>query len=859
MVKKRKLMSSDPKSRNHACRNPVQNPMGHSSAGNSYPIIFIFLAGFAARNLEAQQARITAAVDNRKLVPLSGHIHPAARSENDRGRVDASLNLEHVTLILKPSAAQEAELTGFLTQLQDPSSPNYRRWLTPEQYAARFGSAQSDIDKMVAWLASQHLTVLPVARARNAIPFTGNVRRIESAFHTEIHRYAVGSENHFANASDPSLPAAFGATVNAVHGLNDFRMRPPRRSSVSVPKTNYTSAGLCGSFCIAPDDLATLYDITPLYNAGISGSAQKVAIAGQTQINLSDIQQFRAVFNLPAIDPQPILVPNTRDPGISHSDLPEADLDIEWAGAVARNATILYYYSFDVFDALAYIIDQNAAPVVSTSYGDCESQIGNAGLISLQGFARQANAQGMTWISASGDSGADDCFVDSNRSVFGLSVDAPASVPEVTGIGGTELNEGSGNYWNATNNPNGASLIQYVPETTWNDSAIDGTPSASGGGASMFFPKPTWQTGTGVPADGARDVPDISLSASADHDGYLVYTGGSLQVFGGTSVGAPVFAGMLALLNQYLIANGIAASAGLGNVNPALYALAHSAPGAFHDVTSGNNIVNPCPQGARGCTAAPIGYNAAAGYDLATGIGSVDLYNLATAWPGAKSAGGSLTIQGLTNAASYKPAFAPGAIMAIFGTQLATATQSAAGVPLPARLGDTSVTINGIAAPLYFVSPGQLNVQIPYETPAGSNATLQVTSNGQSATSQFSVALTAPGIFADATGALAPNPAAARGQTITLFVTGEGAASPAPETGSTPVAATAPKPVQSVSLTVGGIPVATPFQFIGIPQWAIGLTQINFAVPANVALGVQPVVATVGGVSSAPANLTVTQ
>ncbi len=824
--------------------------MGNSPAGKSYLLIFPLLACFAANSLEAQQARITAAVDNQKLVTLSGHIHPDARPENDQGRVDVSVNLQHVTLILKPSPAQDADLTSFLAQLQDPSSPNYHHWLTPEQYAARFGAAQADVDKLTAWLGSQHLTVLAVARGRNAIAFRGNVRQVESTFHTEIHKYMVKGESHFANVSEPSLPAAFGAVVNAVHGLTDFRMRPPH---------HYTSARLCGNFCIAPDDLATLYDITPLYNSGITGSAQKVAVAGQTQINLSDIQQFRSLFNLSANVPQTLLVPNTQDPGVSQSDLSEADLDIEWAGAVARDASILYYYSFDVFDALEYIIDQNAATVVSMSYGDCESQQGNAELTSLQGFARQGNTQGMTWVNASGDTGADDCFADSNRTAFGLGVDAPASVPEVTGVGGTELNEGSGTYWNPTNNANGASLLQYVPETTWNDSVTDNMPSASGGGASMFFTKPSWQTGAGIPADGARDVPDISVAASADHDGYLVYTGGSLQVFGGTSIGAPVFAGMVTLVNQYLVANGLQAAPGLGNVNPGLYALAQSAPGAFHDITSGNNIVNPCPRGARGCTAAPIGYNATTGYDLATGLGSVDLYNLATAWATPKATAGPLTIQGLTNAASYKQAFAPGAILAIFGTQLATSTGSAAGVPLPTQLGGAAVTINGIAAPLYFVSPGQINAQIPYQTAAGSMATLQVNSNGQSAASQFTVAAAAPGIFADASGALVPNPTAQRGQTIALFVTGEGAASPAPVTGSAPAPDTIPKPIQAVSITVGGIPVATPFPFIGIPSWAIGLTQINFTVPSNAGIGAQPVVVTVGGAASAAANLTITQ
>src|ERR1017187_7943630 len=131
-----------------------------------------------------------------------------------------------------------------------------------------------------------------------------------------------------------------------------------------------------------------------------------------------------------------------------------------------------------------------------------------------------------------------------------------AALPQVTGVGGTEFDEGSGSYWNLKNTSSQASALSYIPETSWNDSAIKGTPHASGGGASAFFSKPSWQTGAGVPADGARDVPDVSLSASPDQDGYRIYTGGSLQIIGGTSVGPPQFAGITALLSQYLVANG---------------------------------------------------------------------------------------------------------------------------------------------------------------------------------------------------------------------------------------------------------------------------------------------------------------
>jgi subtilase family serine protease len=215
--------------------------------------------------------------------------------------------------------------------------------------------------------------------------------------------------------------------------------------------------------------------------------------------------------------------------------------------------------------SVQYAIDQDLAPEVSVSYGSCEQETLSSDLSAFRSWAQQGNAQGITWFAASGDNGAADCDDQENP---GLAVDAPGSIPEVTDVGGTEFVEGSGQYWSSTNNSTGASALSYISETTWNDSAEDGTPSASGGGASVVFAKPSWQTGPGVPANNARNVPDVALSASADHDGYYVYTGGSLQIYGGTSVPAPSFAGITVLLNQYLVSNGAQTGAGMGNLNP---------------------------------------------------------------------------------------------------------------------------------------------------------------------------------------------------------------------------------------------------------------------------------------------------
>lgn len=923
---------------------------------------------FSAAAPAAQRNRIVGPIDNRNRVALRGHVHPQAVAENDQGRADPSQTLPYMTVVLKQSAAQQADLEQLLAQQQDPSSPNYHRWLSPEEYADRFGVSQGDLDQIVAWLQQQHFTVKAVARGRNWVAFSGSAGDVKAAFGTEIHRYRAEGRMHFANATEPTIPAALDQVVTGIRGLNDFRLRPAVRFSkpmaLNSVQPNYNSTKSSNHY-LAPDDVSTIYNIQPLYNAGIDGTAQSVVVVGQTKVNLSDIQGFRSYFNLPANDPKLLLVPNATDPGVSQDDLAEANLDIEWSGAVARNASIIYVYSDDVITSLQYAIDQNLAPVLSMSYGLCEALSPSSEARLEQMWARQANSQGMTWLAASGDSGAADCVGSSTRTGYGLQVDLPASVPEVTGIGGTTFNEGGGTYWDTTNSANHASALSYIPETAWNDSASDGSPSSTGGGASGNFSKPTWQVGLGVPNDGLRDVPDVSLSGSASHDGYLIYLNGALSIVGGTSVGAPSFAGMMALLNQYLVSKGVQASAGLGNINPVLYTLAQTTPNAFHDITTGDNIVNPCPSRARTCTPTPLGFSAGTGYDQVTGLGSVDAFNLVTSWnsggrstarstpavvltpnaPSITSAGSTIltatvkssnggtpsgtvtflmgttvlgtapltgagdtgtatvtvtgtqlavgtvtitaqysgdnsyngatastsitvtvspggppSISRLANGASFQQSYAPGMVLTVFGAQFAPAAASAASVPLPGQLSGVSATINGVTAPLYYVSPGQLNIQIPYATAVNANALLTVSTNGQNTSASFRIAAAAPGIFTNAAGAPVPSTSATRGQVATLYITGEGLVSPAIATGSAPASGTPianlPKPQQAVSVTVGGVGALV--QFAGIPAGLVGVSQINYQIPSGVALGPQAVVVTVGGVSSQAATLTVT-
>ena len=453
-------------------------------------------------------------------------------------------------------------------------------------------------------------------------------------------------------------------------------------------------------------------------------------------------------------------------------------------------------------------------------------------------------------------------------------------MPEVTGVGGTEFQEGGVQYWSVTNDASQTSALAYIPEIVWNDSAADGSPSATGGGASTVFTKPAWQTGPGVPGDNARDVPDVSLSGSANHDGYMVYSSGTLQVVEGTSVPAPAFAGIAALLNQYLLSTNAQQAAGVGNMNPTLYALAQSVPSVFHDVTAGDNIVTvACSSRVRTCSNSAVGYSAGGGYDPATGLGSVDAYNLVTKWNGgaaitAAASTGITLLTNLSTAASTDVVFLianrdgrkrphargdsgvfgrrhtawfraadgivrnghgnaggergpvaagssdhPGSLYTSLhgnGTRIGCRERHVAGLGLERDAGHywcrewslvrgnirarhdslririaacafyelgsqraitdvdggVAVTVNGVAAPLYYVSPGQLNIQIPYETAASTTATVTINNNGQVTSQSFLMAATAPGIFTDASRAPVPGASASRGQIVTLLLRG---------------------------------------------------------------------------------------
>lgn len=575
-------------------------------------------------------------------VIFHGNVNPKALPHYDLGRVEPSLHLYGITFQFSRTPAQHGALKELLAEQRDPSHPNYRKWLTPEQYADRVGLSQNQMEVVTKWLAAQGFHVQYIARGRDYITFDGTAETIQKAFGTEIHRYNVEGEEHYANASEPSLPAPIADMVTAVMGLDDFYPKPMNLQSQDVTSGLITPFLTNGNqHYLAPDDIATIYDIISIYNAGYNASGQSIVVVGASDISTQDLSDFLTIFNLPSFTLQQILYPGSLDPG-SNNALTEADLDLEWVSATARGANVIYVYGTNVDLAKQYAIDQGLAPVLSESFGGCEEKFSSSYLSALEMQAQKANAEGITWLASSGDSGAADCDHDQIIATQGLTVNVPASVPEVTAVGGTEFNEGNGTYWSASNSVTGESALSYIPEVTWNDTASQDRLAASGGGVSSFYPKPVWQVGTGVPNDGRRDLPDLSFTASAVHDGYLICTqnnctnGIPLSGIGGTSASTPVFAGIVVLLNKYLLAQGTISQAGLGNINPTLYGLAQIPfnPPIFHDVTIGNNDV-PCQAGTVNCpSGGSIGYNAGPGYDLVTGLGSVDAGYLVGTWPG---------------------------------------------------------------------------------------------------------------------------------------------------------------------------------------------------------------------------------
>ncbi len=607
--------------------------------------------------------RITAQVDNSRRATLVGSRSPRALAANDAGPVAADMQLQGITLVLSRTPAQQSALDQLAAAQQNPASPLYHKWITPAQYAAQFGVDDADIATVETWLEQQGFAVNSVSRSRNRISFSGSAAQVTSAFGTSLHTYKAAGESitHFAPSTDLTIPYALAGVVQRVGNLSSFR---PHSNLVHTLTPSYTYANQLS--WLLPPDVATIYDVNPEYGSGFNGAGQTIAVVGQSAVLPQDLVNFQTALGVP-VNPQTLnLIPGTGASQIRSGDEAESDLDLEYASAMAPGANVEFYYvgnsgSYSVIDSIAYVIDNDLAPIISISYGACEPNMGSGVLDSA---LEQAAVQGQTVVAAAGDNGSLTCMEDpyNSRAVQQApAVNYPASSPWVVAMGGTQLiaaaltDPVNTTYWQEKttgDNIQISSALSYIPEIVWND---DNQGTGGGGGTSTFESRPLWQTGVPGIAEGTgRLVPDISLASSEIAPGYFICSSdpefiqvvgscsngfgadnpGQYTIIGGTSVAAPVFAGLVAVLNQ---AKGY--TNGQGLINPTLYALASNPTtyaSAFHDITTGGNnctVTLFCGTGPQNTD-----YMASVGYDEASGLGSIDFANLVSVWPEATNA-----------------------------------------------------------------------------------------------------------------------------------------------------------------------------------------------------------------------------
>jgi len=705
-------------------------------------------------------ARVTQAIDEKNLVTLRGNVHPLVRPEFDQGVVADAQPMKRILLLLQRSPAQETALQQLLEDQQSKASPSYHVWVTPDQFGKQFGPADADIQAVTQWLTSHGFTDVKVGPGRNVIEFSGNVASVRNAFHTEIHHYLVNGDEHQANASDPQIPAALSPVVAGIVSLHDFRPVSHIRPVASFHKSKsgevtplWSPPGNSGQiFPLAPGDFGKIYNVAPLWSGGTTGTGQSIAVLGESDIKVQDIVDFRTIFGLPQNFSSQNVFINGIDPGLNGSEI-ESDLDIQWAGATAPGATIDFVTSAPtettsgIHLSAVYAVDTNLAGIISVSFGSCEQHLGSTGNQFFNSLWQQAAAQGITVVVSSGDGGSAGCdnFDTQQTATHGLAVSGLASTPYNIAVGGTDFDQNNRwlQFWSFTNDPvTHASVLSYIPEIPWNDSCaqigISGCGSsapggslnivAGSGGPSATYSKPSWQSGAGIPNDGKRDLPDVSLFASngftgslyliCDTDQFHSFTGkcdltsfeGTIQGVGGTSASAPAFAGIMALVNQKQSTTAIPAPR-QGVANYVLYALARtsgaSCPSStteastciFNDVTHGNSdlptglpgigtISVPCQGGTPNCSVSTAGSNGvlvspasstteawsvATGYDMATGLGSVNAQNLVNNWSSVTFQHSATTLTASVNGTAVS------SINVAHGTPIAISSNVAAG------------------------------------------------------------------------------------------------------------------------------------------------------------------------------------
>jgi subtilase family serine protease len=689
-------------------------------------LLFAFSVASRAEATNGSRALITSAVNENDLVTLSGNTRPEAIPANDRGAVSGDLLLKNMQLQLRRPAEQEKALETYIDNLQKPGAANYHQWLTAEQYGRQYGLNKSDLAKVSSWLQSHGFTVNLVYASGMVIDFTGTVAMVRQAFHTDIHNLEVNGQMHVANMSDPKIPAALAPAVVGVGQLHDFKP-----NTMFVKKTNYTTQ-IDGAtyYLVLPADLATIYNLNPLFAAGTTGEGQTVVVVEDSNMLHGDWVTFRSILGLSSytsgslelVHPASSGTNNCFNPGVN-GDSGEASIDAEYASSSAPGATIEMATCQDTFTfggliAIENILNASSQPpaIISMSYGICEATGGAALNSQFYSTFQQAVSEGVSVFVSAGDAAAAGCGRGEPTTTTGIGITGWGETPYNVAVGGTDfgdsyLNENS-TYWSATNGPTYGSALSYVPEVPWNDSCASdlissflgyptpwdfcrsslgtefynnvggsggpsacatGTPSTRGvvSGTCQGYAKPSWQKGFGTVNDGVRDIPDVSLFAANGVWSHFYLAcdsaGGSPCTAppsltnwfgaGGTSFSSPILAGMQALVNQV---NG----SRQGNPNVVYYQLGANEYGSsgnascdstlgnavasncvFYDVTLGNMDVDcvgsfDCyaPDGksvgvlSTSDTSYQPAYASGPGWDMATGLGTVNAYNLVNQW-----------------------------------------------------------------------------------------------------------------------------------------------------------------------------------------------------------------------------------
>src|ERR1700677_2348239 len=505
--------------------------------------------------------RITAQADDSSLTRLPGNTTRSARPELDQGRAPDSLPQEHILMMLRRSEPQQQALAQFISRQYDPQSPDFHRWLTPQQLGAEFGPSSEDIGKVTQWLTQQGFRLNRVPAGGLFVDFSGTAGQVAQAFHTEIHRYRVNGQDHYANASDPYIPATLAPVVSGFRALNDFHPHPmvghlggahldrtTGKWSRSSAESGHLTATANALYITGPQDYAKIYGVDQVWQERVDarpgappivGTGQTIAVVGQTSLESADIQSFRDSFGITALGPNgsvqmenpPASVCAAPDASDNEGYVdPEGYVDVEWSGAMAPDATVDYVacgqqgVTSGADLAAAYVIGDPAhvqrISVLSTSYGDCEAQPQSEANQFYVSLWQQAAVEGITVVAAAGDSGGDGCQDVYAYATDGLTVVNAASTPYNIAAGGTDFSDvfsgTAATYWSATNGANFQSAQSYIPEMAWNESCASPLVLArfGQGYADSFGPNGFCTYAAQQPVDPASGQPPYFIAAA---------------------------------------------------------------------------------------------------------------------------------------------------------------------------------------------------------------------------------------------------------------------------------------------------------------------------------------------------------